>query len=29
MNEESKWDHMVKTDVVKGRVEKVACNEIV
>ena len=29
MNEHSKWDHMVETDVVKGPVEKVARNEIV
>ena len=29
MNEENKWDHTVETDVVKGLVEKVACNEIV
>ena len=29
MNEENKWDHILKTDVVEGPVEKVACNEIV
>ena len=29
MNEESEWDHIVKTAVVKGPVEKVVCNEIV
>ena len=29
MNEENEWDHMVKTEVVEGKVEKVARNEIV
>ena len=29
MNEENHWDHMVKTDVVEGPVEKLARNEIV
>ena len=29
MNEENEWDHMVKTDVVEGPVEKVARNKIV
>ena len=28
MNKENDWDQMVKTDVVEGPVEKVACNEI-
>ena len=28
MNEENERDHMVKTDVVEGPVEKVSCNEI-
>ena len=29
MNEENAWDHMVKTDIVAGPVEKVARYEIV
>ena len=29
MNEENKWDRMVKIDVVAGPVTKVPCNEIV
>ena len=29
MNKENKRKHIVETDVVKGPVEKVACNEIV
>ena len=29
MSEENEWDHMVKTDVVEGPVEKVTRNEIV
>ena len=29
MNQENEWDHMVKTDVVEGPVEKVAHNKIV
>ena len=29
MNEKNEWDHMIKINVVKGPVEKVASNEIV
>ena len=28
MNEENEWDHMVKTDVVDGPVEKVTRNKL-